>query len=30
MRYCTALTREGVGQVLLERMLKTHPAELMA
>ena len=30
MRYCTALTREGVGQELLERMLKTHPAELMA
>lgn len=30
MRFCTALTREGVGQELLERMLKTHPAELMA
>jgi hypothetical protein len=30
MRYCTALTREGVGQEFLERMLKTHPAELMA
>lgn len=30
MRLCTALTREGVGQELLERMLKTHPAELMA
>ena len=30
MRYCTALTREGVGQELLDRMLKTHPAELMA
>ena len=30
MRYCTALTREGVDQELLERMLNTHPTELVA
>jgi hypothetical protein len=30
MRYCAALTREGVSHDLLERMVKTNPAELMA